>query len=263
MNSFSEVQEFQNSAVKVSKLSHAIADRLRSQILSGQRKPGDSLPMEADLIAQFQVSRPTLREALRILEVEGMIALSRGMRSAIVQGPSVDRAAAYAAMVLMVSRTTMSDLHQVRQLLEPSMVAALALQRDKALIETLRGHLERVKASAERDDFPAALAATNDFHSGLIRSQANAALGLIVAVLAELARDTINVLIEGFEQDLPSIRRSMDKTTKGYQRLLDFIEAGDADGARAFWQRYMERAADIMRKSGIGARKVTYRPDSF
>src|SRR4051812_11362165 len=91
-----------DDAVRVRKLSHAVAERLRGQIVSGQRKAGGKLPLESELLVQFKVSRPTIREALRILEAESLILLGRGARGgATVLGPTVERAAQYAGMVLV------------------------------------------------------------------------------------------------------------------------------------------------------------------
>ena len=252
-----------SSEVKVTKLSHAVADRLRQQMLNGSRKSGESLPSETELLTQFKVSRPTLREALRILEVEGMISLSRGMRSATVQGPTIGRAAEYAAMVLMAGNTNLNDLHEVRLLLEPSLVATLARQKNTRLINSLAAQLERMVASVAEGNYGAALATSNEFHSELARGQSNGALSLVIEILNALARDNINVMIEGFDMGRPTVRKNMEKTIAGYQRLLDLIRQGDANGAEKFWRGYMERARDVLRTSGLGARKVQHRPVSL
>ena len=78
----------------VPKLSHIIADRLREQIARGELRQGDTLPPEAELVRQFGVSRPILRESLRVLEAESLIALGRGARAgAMVLSPSPGTAA--------------------------------------------------------------------------------------------------------------------------------------------------------------------------
>jgi DNA-binding FadR family transcriptional regulator len=255
--------ESQINAVRVAKLSHAVADRLRMQILSGNRKPGESLPPEAELISIFQVSRPTLREALRILEVEGMIALSRGVRSAVVQGPSAQRAAEYAAMVMMGANATLNDLHQVRRLLEPPMVEILARKKDRSVLKELETAVNRLVAAVNASDFGEALSASNDFHSQLVRGQPNAALALIVEILTLLAKDSLKHLIDGGARSEPAMRKNFEKTVVGYERLLNLIQAGDGDGARAFWDGYMQRAAEVLQRSGTGSRKVVHRPTAL
>src|SRR5207253_9697326 len=63
------------------KLSHALVERFRARIASGELKPGDTLPPESELLQQLRVSRPTLRQALRVLESESLIQLGKGART--------------------------------------------------------------------------------------------------------------------------------------------------------------------------------------
>src|SRR3972149_10963530 len=69
-----------NRRVRAPKLPHIIAQQLRAQIASGELRPGDSLPSESVPLKDFGISRPTLREALRVLESETLIQLGRGSR---------------------------------------------------------------------------------------------------------------------------------------------------------------------------------------
>src|SRR4051812_10355634 len=74
--------------IETPKLAHIVAQRLRRRIANGELPPGSSLPREADLMTQFGVSRPALREALRVLEAESLISLGRGARAgATVMAP--------------------------------------------------------------------------------------------------------------------------------------------------------------------------------
>ena len=66
--------------VKVPKTAELVATQLRNQIVRGDLREGDALPPEAALMAQFGVSRPTLREAFRVLESEALISVRRGAR---------------------------------------------------------------------------------------------------------------------------------------------------------------------------------------
>jgi DNA-binding FadR family transcriptional regulator len=70
-----------NRRVRAPKLPLIIAQQLRAQIACGELRPGDSLPSESELLKDFGISRPTLREALRVLESETLIQLGRGSRS--------------------------------------------------------------------------------------------------------------------------------------------------------------------------------------
>src|SRR5579859_1399256 len=85
--------------VRVPKTAELVATHIRRQIVLGQLSQGDALPSETALMLEFNISRPTLREAFRILESEGLITVRRGARGgARVQEPSSEVAARYAAL---------------------------------------------------------------------------------------------------------------------------------------------------------------------
>src|SRR4051794_13190056 len=85
--------------VRVPKMAELVAGHLRRQIVRGELAEGAALPTEAALMQQFQVSRPTLREAFRVLESESLITVRRGARGgARVQLPNADVAARYAGL---------------------------------------------------------------------------------------------------------------------------------------------------------------------
>lgn len=246
--------------VRVQKLSHAVADRLRAQIVSGQRKAGDRLPPESELLAQFNVSRPTIREALRILEVESLIALGRGVRTgATVLGPTVGRAAEYAGMLLVSDGTTVGELHEVRSLLEPSMIQQLAVRRDTALIVQLQAHLDASKEAIDVGRYPAALEQLDAFHAALVRASGNRALNLIVDMLKVLTAQGGEVLLEVDHRDRQVLHANLERTLAAYQKLVELLKTGCAQDARAFWVRYMGRAGTFLRKTGIDARPLQHR----
>ena len=100
-----------------------VADELRQLIVSGQLTEGESLGREPELIERFGVSRPSLREALRILEAEGLITVVRGVHGGVVaHEPDERMTARTAALVPCLSTTNLNDATQpcgteVRQLL--------------------------------------------------------------------------------------------------------------------------------------------------
>lgn len=75
--------------VQMPKAAEVVAADVRRRIVRGELRADDALPPETELMSQFGISRPTLREALRILEAEGLVAIRRGARGgARVQAPS-------------------------------------------------------------------------------------------------------------------------------------------------------------------------------
>ncbi len=94
-----------------------IADELRRLIVSGELSEGDSLGHEPELVERFGVSRPSLREALRILEAEGLISVVRGMLGGVVvHVPDERMTARTAALVLQARNVSLADVYEARSL---------------------------------------------------------------------------------------------------------------------------------------------------
>ena len=109
--------------MRLPKMAELIADRLRRQIVRGELREGDALPPESELLERFDVSRPTLREAFRVLESESLITVRRGAHGgARVQVPNIDVAARFAGFILEHRETTLDDVYQSRILIEPPIV---------------------------------------------------------------------------------------------------------------------------------------------
>ena len=109
-----------------------VAAYLRRQIVEGNIQDGDELPSEAVLMEQFDVSRPTLREALRVLESEGLLTVRRGaIGGSRVHAPDPKVAAQFAGRVLEHRGTTLADIRQVRLMLEPQCAKLVAEQQDR------------------------------------------------------------------------------------------------------------------------------------
>src|SRR5213078_3000693 len=104
-----------------------VAERLRRQIARGELTIGQRLPPEDKLTATFGIARTTLREALRILESEGLLEIRRGRAGGpVVTMPQIGSLAEGLAVTLQLQGTTAGDLDAARQLLEPSLVGWLA-----------------------------------------------------------------------------------------------------------------------------------------
>src|ERR1700722_2647023 len=118
--------------VRVPKAAELVAAHVRRQIVTRQLHEGDALPSETALMAEFNIARPTLREAFRILESEGLITVRRGARGgARVQEPSTDVAARYAGFVLQHRGVTLDDVLDARLIVEAPAARMLAGRRDR------------------------------------------------------------------------------------------------------------------------------------
>src|SRR5216684_2902548 len=114
------------------KLAVMVADAIAEEIFEKGLAPGVVLATESKMLDQFGVGRATLREALRLLEAEGLIAVRAGPNGgAVVQQPAPDRLARLLSILLTVSGTTLEDVLQARTVLEPELARRAALNADK------------------------------------------------------------------------------------------------------------------------------------
>src|ERR1700751_5566625 len=150
-----------------------IADELRALIVSGELAEGESLGHEPELIERFGVSRPSLREALRILEAEGLISVVRGvLGGGVVHRPDHRMAARTAALVLQSRNVSLADVFEARTITEPAAVRLAASARHrKAVAKRLRA---LIGEQEEAIDDPTAFGQANArFHETLVNAAGN------------------------------------------------------------------------------------------
>lgn len=241
--------------IRPQKLWHAVAEHLRSQIARGELAPGDKLTLEADLLKQFQVSRPTLREALRVLESEGLIQLGRGSRKgATVLAPSIKTAAKYGALYLATQGTTIGEVHQVRTLIEPSMVAVLATKPTKEAIQAFRNCAEQQRKAIEAKDYSAAVSALDSMHQLMIRYTDNRALSLLAGVLGNMpAMAYRQPLLAGSLATRRAFQRRTEVSVKAHGELVELIAARKPAKAEKFWRDYMVDTANFLANKGLAS----------
>ena len=136
------------------KAAEMVAAELRHQIVSGRLKPGDKLHPENVLQTEFAISRPTLREALRLLESESLIHISRGQHGgARVSSIDLRAAARQVGVFLQIVGTTLQDVWLARTIIEPPAVGLLAALRDPAAFAELAcQHQRRARGRTARSD---------------------------------------------------------------------------------------------------------------
>lgn len=240
--------------VRSPKLAHLIAEQLRSDIATGKIGPGDTLPPEAELLDQFGISRPTLREALRVLEAETLIQLGRGSRTgAKVLGPSVEAIAQRSALYLAVAGTNLGELHEVRLFLEPPIAALLALRPKRDFVRLLQDCVERQAAALRVSDYGAVLAAINEYHDLLIGLSANKALNLLAGILHEIASQLHPHIL--MMADRRNQRQGFAKrcaaAVDAYRDLTRLIAAGRSAEAEKKLRGHMDNIAKYLAESGM------------
>jgi DNA-binding FadR family transcriptional regulator len=233
--------EQQGSQLRVPKAAELLAARIRGQIIRGELKEGDALPAETELMEAFGVSRPTLREAIRVLEMESLLRMRRGSRGgALVTAPNPTVAARAVGVLLQLRGVTLRDIHEARTMIEPMAARHIAASKNTtAVLATLHQRNEASRASA-RDfrEFPHHSWA---FHRGLVEGTRNQTL----AVLWQTVADIIEMLVTSHYTRPMAAAEVADQVTQNQRsvrandRLLKLLESHDADGAERYWTKHL------------------------
>lgn len=214
-------------------MAEVVAHRIRARILSGELADGDVLPPQRDLTAEFGIGSPALREALRILENEGLLTIKRGnVGGAIVHRPTAHTAAHTLGMVLEADSVTLSDVADALRLLEPLCAELCAARPDRSetVVPELRNALE--SSIASMDDDLEVIRQSRRFHEAIAVGCGNQTLAMLVGVLESLWSFQEQTWARGASQAgaFPQ-RPERTEGLKAHARLLRLIEDGDAAGA--------------------------------
>jgi GntR family transcriptional repressor for pyruvate dehydrogenase complex len=238
--------------IRSPKTAELVAGTLRRMVVDGQLKEGDFLPNEAELMAHFGVSRPTLREAVRVLESERLVEVRRGSRTgARVRVPGAEIVARPAGLLLELSGATIADVMVARAGVEPIAVRLLAEAANPAAYDELEGMLvEDIRAGWDAGRLAET---TGEFHRRVVELSGNATLTIIAGMLHEITvRHTAFVMKEGGRK---VSKADYDKLTKSYQRLITLLRSGDGAAAEAHWRMHLDTARPLLLK-GLETVKV-------
>jgi GntR family transcriptional regulator, transcriptional repressor for pyruvate dehydrogenase complex len=236
--------------VRAPKTAELIADQLRSNIVRGVLKAGDALPTEMILGKQFGVSRPTLREAIRILENECLIVARRGSRGGVVvAAPDIAVAARDFGLLLQMSGTTLADLYQARVVVEPPAARMLAMRHNRQDMDDLNAAIGAltvlVNEGAQTADFREWANAAYRFHDLIMERSGNQTLALFSGVIREVAARHM-LKAASSSDDLAGVEGQFTKTVRAFSKLVKLVDAGDGEEAEAFWRTHMRAATKGM-----------------
>ncbi|MFI7194344.1 FadR/GntR family transcriptional regulator [Nocardia nova] len=244
-------------SVRAPKTAELVAMRLRSSIVHGELLAGDVLPTEARLMEEFGVSRPTLREAIRILEAEALISSRRGTRGgARVTGPDIGVAARYVGLILQLQGTTLADVYEARMISEPACAGLLAERHSEQDLRDLRACVEALSRLGDRGlDSPAAMSEWSELTSRFHRLITERAGNRTLAVQAGVVRDIIDThhahaFAKGARTAAPS--KDFQLHLRSIEKLVALIAAGDREGAERHWTEHMRAAGEGLFRDGSG-----------
>lgn len=223
-----------NQRIRAQKTGEVVAERLRHQIARGELTIGQRLPPEDELTVQYGIARTTLREALRILESQGLLEIRRGRTGGpVVTMPKIDSLAEGLAVTLQLQGTTAGDLDVARQLIEPRLAGRLAHSHTADDVAALRVAADGADRAAESSDREAFGAAAVGMHETLIERAGNTTLATFSHLLHSLvARYYVSSAARSDDE-------KMHRAVRSYRKLIRLIEAGDATATEEHWRRQM------------------------
>ncbi|MFN8217864.1 MAG: FCD domain-containing protein [Solirubrobacterales bacterium] len=212
-----------------------IAREIVKEITDRDLEVGAPLAPEADMLEAFGVSRASLREALRILETQGLITIRPGPGG----GPSVAEMDSrdfgrMATLFFQVMRVTLGDLMEARLALEPLMAKLAASRRDPEMNEVLRASMDAHYGDLTDDEWREV---TDSFHGLICSMSGNPLLNLLARGLKDIYTARVSGLI------FPDEKREHVRET--HERIVEAIERDDGDTAQQLMHDHMASYAEF------------------
>lgn len=223
-----------------------IIDQIRALIQAGELRPGDRLPSERTLADQFAVSRNTVREALRMLEIAGLVTLKRGATGgSFIAGGDPMVVASSLSDALHLTDISLADVTETLQGIS-SMAATIACERmtDEDL-ENMRRNLNRATEMTQAKEWEDKVEVHLEFHVLLAEATGNPLLVLIMRSLTDVVGKVVHQVGATQDDSILRYRRALiraleardpDAATKALGKYFDRLHrmwlAGDYDGAR-------------------------------
>ena len=237
----------QLTPMQVPKASDVLADDLRERILRGEFPEGTALPPERELVTQTRMSRTTVREALRILEVQGLVTIRTGRAGgAFVQTPGGESVANSVNLVIRGRHIRMSALLETREAMEPSCAELAARHRTDEDLARLDAANEAM--AAEDDPLEDFLRANIEWHMAVATAGHNELLsGFMLAISRAIYASTDNSRFIDVE-----VRRA---TVAAHRAITEAIRTQDPEAAARRMRRhvhaYVEAVSEVEERTAI------------
>jgi GntR family transcriptional repressor for pyruvate dehydrogenase complex len=225
------------TAVRKQRLFEDVARQVQKLIVDGTLQPGDRLPPERQLAELFGVSRNSVRDAIRVLELTGMV-IARHGEGNVVADVSTETLVAPIAMLLLRKRKLVAELLDVRKMLEPPLAARAAVHATGEQIAQLESILRRQHDKAQRGQ--PAVEEDSEFHYTIALAAQNSVVLKLLDVLMDLLRETRarSLQVEG--------RR--ERSLAGHKRVLEAIKRRDPAAAERAVRHHLEEIESMVLK---------------
>lgn len=221
--------------VRKTKVYEGVAGQIRRLISEGRLKPGDKLPPERELAGAFGVSRTSVRDAIRVLEMMGMVEPRQG-EGTVVRDLNPDSLVSPLASLLVRNSRLMTELLDVRKILEPPLAARAAAHASDEDIARLSEILDRQTEKVRRGDL--AVDEDTEFHYAIATAAKNVVVIRVVDVLMDLLRESRKRSLQ--------VKGRLQKSLAGHRRIFEAIRARDPQSAEAAMRQHLQEIEDVI-----------------
>jgi GntR family transcriptional repressor for pyruvate dehydrogenase complex len=222
-------------AIRKTKVYEKVAQQIQRLIRDGLLKPGDKLPPERELAEMFQVSRTSLRDAIRALELIGLVEPRQG-EGTIVRAPSPDSLINPLTASLLHERELVSELLEFRAMIEPTLARRAATHASIEDVNHLKDILHRQKTKVDRGEL--AIEEDSKFHYAIAKIAKN-------SVVLKVLDAFMDLLQESREKTL-QVDGRLQKSLIGHWQIIQAIERHDAATAEAAMRRHIEEIEGLV-----------------
>lgn len=217
-----------------------VAQQLLERIIAAKLKPGSSFATEAELLSQFNVSRPTLRESLKFLESQGVLERRPGPGGGIiVTQPSIDLLAHSLSVFLRLREVPFVTVIKAREVIEPALAYEAAINGSEEDFGELEASIVRMKALDAQSNQEAFIEENRVFHSIIARASGNKVL--------EVFWHTISILAHGEHHGIRYSVGNQKHVVKAHQRILEACRSRDGNAAAAAMEDHVTELEHLVR----------------
>lgn len=216
-----------------------IAQRLLDRIVTGNLTPGSSLGTEADLLQQYDVSRPTLRESLRILEAQGVLELRPGPKGGIIVAmPGTDILAHGLSVYLRMHDVPFVAVLRAREVIEPALAAEAAENGTEEDFASMQASIDRMIEVDHQDVF---IEENRVFHSLIAHAGRNQVMTIFWS--------TISMVASGEVHGIQYTTANQKRVVEAHQRILEACRNRDSAAAASCMREHVLDLEQLVKKS--------------
>jgi GntR family transcriptional regulator, transcriptional repressor for pyruvate dehydrogenase complex len=222
-------------AIHKTKVYEKVALQLQRLICDGSLKPGEKLPPERELADMFHVSRGSLRDAVRALEVTGFVEARHG-EGTVVRAPSADSLLNPLTAAMLRRRDFVGELLEFRAMIEPVLAKRAARNASPEDLQRLEDIIRRQQEKVERGEMT--IDEDTEFHNTIAHAARNEVVLNVLEAFMDLLR-------ESREHSL-QVEGRLQKSLEGHKQILHAIERRDPAAAEAAMRHHIEKIEGII-----------------